>query len=131
MIALPLLSALHEILLAHRAEYEWGPDAPVFATRNGTRNTPDNIRRRILAGVHDRANGLLKERDEDAIGQLTPHTLRRTFASLLAEIGVSPRRAMYLLGHDDPKLDEGLSTGARHGRRSLQPAGKRRWLRSR
>jgi hypothetical protein len=35
---------------------------------------------------------------------MTPHTLRRTFASLLAEIGVSPRRAMYLLGHTDPKF---------------------------
>jgi hypothetical protein len=35
---------------------------------------------------------------------LTPHTLRRTFASLLAEVGISPRRAMYLLGHSDPKF---------------------------
>jgi Phage integrase family len=35
---------------------------------------------------------------------MTPHTLRRTFASLLAEIGLSPRRAMYLLGHTDPKF---------------------------
>jgi hypothetical protein len=35
---------------------------------------------------------------------MTPHTLRRTFASLLAEVGVAPRRAMYLLGHTDPKL---------------------------
>ena len=60
MIALPLLAALHEISLALRAEYEWGPDAAVFATRYGTRNTPDKIRRRILAGLHDRANGLLK-----------------------------------------------------------------------
>jgi len=100
----PMLPALHEILLAHRAEHEWGSDDPVFATRNGTRNTPDNIRRRILAGVHERANAVLHERGEDAIGQLTPHSLRRTFASLLAEVGVSPRRAMYLLGHADPKL---------------------------
>ena len=35
---------------------------------------------------------------------MTPHTLRRTFASLLAAIGVSPRRAMYLLGHTDQKF---------------------------
>jgi integrase len=32
------------------------------------------------------------------------HTLRRTFASILAQVGVSPRRAMYLLGHEDPTL---------------------------
>ena len=35
---------------------------------------------------------------------VTPHTLRRTFASILAECGVAPRRAMYLLGHTDAKL---------------------------
>jgi integrase len=35
---------------------------------------------------------------------VTPHTLRRTFASILAECDVNPRRAMYLLGHTDPKL---------------------------
>ena len=76
----------------------------MFATRNGTRNTPDNVRARILVGIHARANSLLGARDESAIGHLTPHALRRTFASLLAELGVSPRRAMYLLGHADPKL---------------------------
>jgi integrase len=38
------------------------------------------------------------------IDHITPHTLLRTFASLLAEVGVPPRRAMYLLGHTDPTL---------------------------
>jgi integrase len=41
----------------------------------------------------------------EAIGiRVTPHMLRRTFASILAEIGISPRRTMYLLGHADPTL---------------------------
>jgi integrase len=35
---------------------------------------------------------------------MTPHTLRRTFASIVAEVGVPPRRAMYLLGDTDPTL---------------------------
>lgn len=35
---------------------------------------------------------------------MTRHTLGRTFASILAEVGVPPRRAMYLLGHTDPTL---------------------------
>ena len=104
----PMVPALHEILLAHRGAFNWGPEDPVFATRNGTRNTPDNVRRRILHGVHARANELLGERDRAPVGQLTPHGLRRTFASLLAEVGVSPRRAMYLLGHTDPKLTMGV-----------------------
>ena len=106
--SVPMVPALHEVLLAHRAEHEWGPEDPVFATRNGTRNTPDNVRGRILVGIHGRANSLLGARDEPEIGHLTPHALRRTFASLLAELGVSPRRAMYLLGHADPKLTMGV-----------------------
>ena len=100
----PMVPGLHEILLAHRAERAWGADDPVFATRNGTRNTPDNLRRHVVASVHAAANELLGQTGSAEVGQLTPHTLRRTFASLLAELGVSPRRAMYLLGHTDPKL---------------------------
>jgi integrase-like protein len=43
-------------------------------------------------------------RGERQIVRCTPHTLRRTFASILAEVNVPPRRAMYLLGHTDPTL---------------------------
>jgi hypothetical protein len=35
---------------------------------------------------------------------VTAHTLRRTFASILAAANAPPRRAMYLLGHTDAKL---------------------------
>ena len=35
---------------------------------------------------------------------MTPHTLRRMFASILAVCDVPPRRAMYLMGHTDPTL---------------------------
>jgi integrase len=99
----PMVPALHEILLAARAEREtYG--GPAFPTRNGTRQHPDNIRSRLLASVCERANELLAEREQPLIGHITPHTLRRTFASILAEVGVPPRRAMYLPGHTDPTL---------------------------
>jgi integrase len=65
---------------------------------------PDNVRARLLAAVRERADELLERRGERLIAHLTPHRLRHTFASLLAEVGVSPRRAMYLLGHSDPKF---------------------------
>jgi Phage integrase family len=77
---------------------------PAFPTRNGTRQHPDAVRSRLLASVRERANELLAEREQREIGHMTPHTLRRTFASILAEVGVPPRRAMYLLGHMDPTL---------------------------
>jgi integrase len=101
---IPMVPRLHEMLLEHRAEFDCGQDDPVFATRTGKRNHPDNIRSRIVAPAHDRANELLARDGQGSIAHLTPHTLRRTFASLLAEVGVSPRRAMYLLGHTDPNL---------------------------
>jgi integrase len=97
----PMVPALRETLLGHRADLMYQSGRPVFATRSGRRNTPDNIRNRILAPAHARANELLRERGLPEIAHLTPHTLRRTFASILAECGVPPRRAMYLLGHTD------------------------------
>lgn len=35
---------------------------------------------------------------------MTPQTLRRTFASILAACDVPPRRAMYLMGHTNAKF---------------------------
>jgi integrase len=99
-----MVPRLYETLLEHRAEFAYGPNDPVFATRSGTRNTPDNVRARIVAPVHIQANELLGAARLSPIAHLTPHTLRRTFASILAELGVPPRRAMYLLGHRDPKF---------------------------
>lgn len=58
----------------------------------------------MIDPVRARANELLLEVGRPAIRRLTPHTLRRTFASILAECNVPPRRAMYLLGHTDPTL---------------------------
>ena len=96
-----MLPALHDVLLLHRAE-QASMGGAAFRTRNGTRQHSDNVRSRVLARVRSRANELLVERGEEPIEHLTPHTLRRTFASVLAELGVPPRRAMYLLGHTDP-----------------------------
>jgi hypothetical protein len=66
------------------------------------------VRSTIIDVARERANALLGERDEQLIGHLTPYSLRRTFASMLAELGVGPRRAMYLLGHTDAKFTMGV-----------------------
>src|SRR5205085_11765298 len=101
---IPIAPALREILVEHRAERPYGSADYVFPTRNGTRNHPDNLRRHVIDKVKERANELLAERDQPLIGHMTPHSLRRTFASILAEVGVQPRRAMYLLGHTNAKF---------------------------
>ena len=69
-----------------------------------TRQDPDNVRSRLLPRLRQRANELLETQGYRKISHLTPHTLRRTFSSLLAEVDVRPRRAMYLIGHTDPTL---------------------------
>jgi integrase len=54
---------------------------------------PNNILNRIVVAVRDEANRLLAEREQEPIERLTPHTLRRTFASILVLCEVHPRRA--------------------------------------
>ena len=100
----PMLPALYDLLLDHKAEFGYGAHDPVFATRNGRRNTVDNVRRTIVDASVERANELLAARGQREIARCTPHTLRRTFASILAELNLPPRRAMYLIGHTDPTL---------------------------
>jgi integrase len=100
----PMLPALRERLVEHRMDHPGGASQPAFPTRNGTRQRPDNVRARILAPVLERANQLLAAEGGVPIAHMTPHTLRRTFASILAVCDVPPRRAMYLLGHTDPTL---------------------------
>jgi integrase len=99
-----MVPVLREILLEHRAERGYGLGDPVFATSNDTRNTTHNVRRHVIDPVRARGDELLAEAGRPAIRTLTPHTLRRTFASILAECNVPPRRAMYLLGRTDPTL---------------------------
>jgi integrase len=100
----PIVPALRSRLSEHRVQYPSGPGQPAFPTRNATRQTPDNIRARILAPIRQRANELLVAEGRGPIAHMTPHSLRRTFASILAVCDVPPRRAMYLMGHTDPTL---------------------------
>ena len=100
----PIVTGLERRLIEHRERYPNGSGQPAFPTRNGTRQNPDNIRSRILAPIRDRANRQLEAEGRLPIARMTPHTLRRTFASILAVCDVPLRRAMYLMGHTDPTL---------------------------
>jgi hypothetical protein len=74
---------------------------PVVAAPAAERVIAGVPEQRVVAGQAEQA---IAKRDQAVIGHMTPHTLRRTFASVLAEVGVPPRRAMYLLGDTDPTL---------------------------
>ena len=94
-----------------------GSTLPLFPTRTGGRLNPSNIRNRLLAGTPARdgkgpIKGVVERANEKraADGRMllpatvTPHTLRRTFASLCFFAGRDLRWVMGQLGHDDPRM---------------------------
>jgi integrase len=98
--------ALRDELLAMRAKLDHvDQDAYVFGTRTGARPSGDNIRSRVLNVAVENANKDLAERDLPPLPEkLTPHSLRRTFCSLLYALGEDPGVVMDEMGHSDPGL---------------------------
>ena len=65
------------------------------------------MRNRYLSSAVDRANAGLERDGADPIGHLTPHSLRRTFASLLLATGAdAPRDGA--AWHADPAMTLGV-----------------------
>jgi integrase len=96
--------ALRPLLSAMRADHQ-GSDGFVFATRTGRRPSRENIRSRVLLASVERANGnLARDRLPPLPQKLTPHSLRRTFASILYALGEDPGVVMDEMGHTDPAL---------------------------
>jgi integrase len=98
--------ALRDILLDVRVRWPHaGPDAFVFGTRSGARQSTDNVRSRTLRGAVERASVDLAARDLPPLPErITPHSLRRTFCSLLYALGEPPPVVMAEMGHTDPGL---------------------------
>jgi integrase len=96
---------LRDELTAYKASTRHGePDDYVFATATGRPDTRGNIAKR-LKRVAQRANETLADQDVSPIPtELSPHSLRRTFASLLYLKGENPVYVMHQMGHADPKL---------------------------
>jgi integrase len=101
-----LLPMLRDELLALAANRrDESPTAFVFATSTGGALNPNNLRCRVLAPAVERANEQLAERGAEPLPrELTPHSLRRTFASLLYALGESPPYVMAQMGHTSPNL---------------------------
>ena len=80
----------------------------MFPTREGGRDSPSNVRTRFLASAVELADEKLEASGEEAIGHVTPHGLRRTFASMLLAAGADVPYVMAQLGHTDPKMTLGV-----------------------
>lgn len=100
-----LIPTLHAELGDYRARLDPAPDALVFCTTTGHRLGATNIRRRILDKAVTYANAQLAADGCEPLPEgLTPHSLRRTFASLLFAIGETPPYVMAQMGHTTPNL---------------------------
>lgn len=81
-----------------------GPRAFLFPTMKGGRRDPNRLNDRIVQKVAARASSNRSECGLSELGQVTPHTLRRTYASLAIAAGRDPKFVMGQLGHTDPEF---------------------------
>jgi integrase len=82
--------ALRDVLLELKANPDTSadPEALVFGTVTGRQHSPSNVRR-MMRNVVGRGNERLQEAGEAPLPRLTPHSLRRTFASVMFALNVS------------------------------------------
>jgi len=90
------------------------PDRYVFATSTGRRQSTDNLRTRVVGAAAKLASEDLVARGrpplpeavlaDGTVRRISPHSLRRTFASVLYALGEDPGVVMDEMGHTDPGL---------------------------
>jgi integrase len=103
------------------------PDAFVFATRTGAKPSRENVRNRVLAPAVKRASERLVNAGYGPLpDHITPHSLRRTFASVLYALGEAPPVVMAEMGHTHAGL--ALAVYARAMRRDDGEQGRLRSL---
>ena len=95
-----LLPVLRKELLAYKETLEEPRDVLLFGTRKGRPLAPSNVRLKILAPATQRASTRLEREGLPPLPTgITPHSLRRTFASLLFALGEPPPYVMSQMGH--------------------------------
>jgi integrase len=98
-----LTPALRDELAMYLARSpEKQPTDLMFPTLTGRRDNRNNIRRRLLHPAIERANVKLIELGIEPISNVSPHGLRRTYASLRSAVGDDPAYTSGQLGHEDP-----------------------------
>lgn len=81
------------------------PTEPAFPTLTGGRRDKDNIRNRVVTPIVDRANRAREKAGLPPIGvAVTPHTLRRTYISLMLAAGAEVPYVQAQVGHADAKV---------------------------
>jgi len=116
-----LLPILRDELADCRARLDPPADALVFGTATGKAKGASNVRNRLLVkAIAEADQRLAKAGTGQLPSGLTPHSLRRTFASLLFALGERPPYVMAQMGHTTADLT--LTIYARHmDRRDREP----------
>jgi integrase len=104
-----LLPVLVDELLELRATSGGEPDDLVFRTATGGKQSASNVRNRLLSSAVEKANATLAVSDLPGLpDSLTPHSMRRTFISILLALGGEVPYVMEQAGHADPKVTLGI-----------------------
>jgi integrase len=109
-----ILPALRDDLAALAAGRGERPaDQRVFGTRSGEAQSQSNVRSRVLVPAIKRANEALEASGSALLPDgVTPHALRRTFASILVALGRDPAVVMRQMGHTTPHMTLGVYAAA-------------------
>lgn len=81
-----------------------GPGDYFFPSATGTRRDADRFRDRILARAVARASENRLAQGLPALPEITPHSLRRTWATFAAMASRDPKWIAAQIGHSDPTL---------------------------
>lgn len=102
-ITLYLRDELLEHLMGRRARgLPHGPSDHFFGTSTGKRRDPDRFRDRILARAVERASSNRAAAGMPPLPEITPHSLRRTWATFAAIIVRDPKWIAAQIGHVSP-----------------------------
>jgi integrase len=105
------------------------PTDPVFPTATGRRDNRNNARK-LLRKAIAAANELLIEQGIEPIGAVTPHGLRRTYATLRCAVGDDVAYTAEQLGHEDARFTLRVYTAAVKRRDRLTTAERREFDRA-
>jgi integrase len=107
-----LTPTLRTLLLVYRDQTPHASqDDRVFPTKKGKRDNPSNIRNRLIRRAVEQANEELQEVGHQAIGRISPHSLRRTYISLALAAGADVPYVMKQAGHSDPRMTLSVYAG--------------------
>lgn len=97
-----LPDALRQELARHKLRTRHSSEGPMFPNRNGQRQSVNNVERRMKTTIR-RANQRLDRLGIRPIDEaVTPHSLRRLYASLRFVLGDDPVYVAAQLGHTEP-----------------------------